>query len=250
MKKLKSLKLSASLVLALIIGVLALGSRVVASNGFWGDIKHEIAQIVAGRISTPPQENSDEDANIGAATGPDLPNPHCFAGSCSKTVVGTFIDASTTIVSIPSPFVRATSTGAGQEVVLYTDGSGQAWTSQTTTVELVNLNITGAATTSYRLACGAYTNSAGVLPLTRTIVSTTPALAGDSIPTSTKGVLENNVSVAQGAAYAVGTVGKIMLGSDAPYLVCTVDPVVAAGFTNGNNTFDGKYTVRFRALAR
>lgn len=182
--------------------------------------------------------------NLGAVTGPSLPNPNSTNNLDVYVASKVFIDASTTIFSMPSPFLKVTSTGAGGEVVVKTEG-GVSWTSQTTTVDYLNILVTGANTSSIRFDCGASpgpTPLAGVLPV-RELVTTTVYL-----PTSTKGTVENNVSAAQGGSINGGTVAKIMLGSDAPYLVCIATETPhdgSAGLLNPDNTFDGRVKARF-----
>lgn len=180
---------------------------------------------------------------LGAVTGPDLPNPSCWGGSCERVVVVSAIDASTTIFSVASPFVRPTSTVG--DVVLYTDDGGQKWTAQTTTIDLASVQITTAATSSFSFACGASANAVGTLPLSTTIVSTSA-----QIGTSTVGTIENNVTAAQGALIDSGTVAKVMLGSSKPYLVCIVNANFSSAFTGAGNAFDAKGTFRFRAQSR
>ncbi len=247
MTKLKKLRLSlyGMIALALALGV----------GGAWEGIKAYSASktvsktvIVQGdyiEASNPVEQAPVLEPEFGAVSGPALPNPNCTNDFCTAIVQASFADSTSTIFAIASPFLKATSTGAGSEVIVKYEG-GVGYTSQTTTVDLVHLEITGPATSSFKLACGAYTRNTGVtLPLTRTIVSTTPALAGDSIPTSTVGMIENDVSVAEGAVYAGGTTRKMMLGSDAPFLVCVVNAVDSSAFTNGDNTFTGKIVARF-----
>lgn len=255
MTKLKSLKLR---VYVLIVAVLALGAG-AAWKGVKAYQSSNAPKVVAEAGSTvnlyeapevqAPEEDPFLDQNLGANTGPDQPNPSCWGGSCVKVVVATAIDASTTIFSIPSPFEKATSTGAGSEVALRVDDGGQRWTAQSTTVDLVNLNITGPATTSYQVACAASATFNAKLPFYNSIVTTSPAFAS-YIPTSSIGVIENNVTQLQGAMIDSGTVSKIMLGSDKPWLVCSVQATVAGAFTNADNTFTAKGTFRFRALSR
>lgn len=245
MKKTK-LKLSVYFGVMILFGVIAVFGSVMAYQSYANQPPKVVVEgnyIEAATVSNP---TGDVGGMLGAANPIQVTPLNCSNNDCTYYAEQTFIDASTTIISIPDPFLQATSTGAGSEVVLKTDDSGQAWTGATATVAMARLYITGPATTSFKLACGAYTSGIGAaLPLTRTIVSTTPALAGDSIPTSSVGVMENNVSAAQGAMYDAGTTSKIMVGSDAPYFVCVVSGVNNAAFTNNSNTFDGHISVRF-----
>lgn len=237
MKKLKSLKLSAGLVLALIVGVLALGGVVKAAGGFsWANVESKVAQLLAGKVETP---ISSEDISVGAVTGPELPNPFCQGDTCIYTAKQDFIDATTTIISVPGPFVRVTSTGDG--TLLYRDSSNVAYTSATTTVDLVRLNIpsSGVASTTLSFICGSATAQYAVP--TTLIVSTTANLA-----TSTAGVIENNVSsTAAGGAAPASTVSKIVIGGSAPWITCVIKETEAGATTSTGNTFSGNAVIRF-----
>lgn len=236
-------------VVALVVGVLLLGAGAAnAYSGFsWGGVQKDTAALLAAKVPAPELVPVDSDPELGAVVDPNnLPQLLCTGDSCTQTVTASFADATTTFVSVATPFLMRTTTAS--DVILYNGGTGEVYTGATTTVDLVRMNITAGATSSFRLACGASANPTGSLPLLRTIASTTPALAGDSIPTSTVGVIENNVGTAQGGRYDVGSVAKIMLSPGLPYLVCIADPVNASAFTNAQNTFDGKFTVRFSKI--
>lgn len=192
------------------------------------------------------QEVTQPEETLGAVSSPDsLPALVCTNDFCTHTVqVSTFVARSTTIVSIPSPFEKATSTGAGAEVVIRTDGSGIKYTSATATVDLVRVDITGAATTSFHLACAGSASPTGVLPFHNPIVTTSPAVAS-YIATSSIGVIENNLSLAQGGLAGAGSVAKVTVNSALPYLVCTLNPSELAAITNADETLNGKAWVRF-----
>lgn len=244
LKKVK-LKLYGALVLALALGVVGAWKGVEAYQSSNAPKVVAEAGSTVNLYEAPVTEAQApvEDPFLGAVTGPDLPNPSCWGGSCQRVVVVSAIDASTTIFSVASPFVRPTSTVG--DVVLYTDGGGQKWTAQTTTIDLASIQITTAATSSFSFACGASANAVGTLPLSTTIVSTSA-----QIGTSTVGTIENNVTAAQGALIDSGTVAKVMLGSSKPYLVCIVNANFSSAFTGAGNAFDAKGTFRFRAQSR
>lgn len=188
-----------------------------------------------------PESVSEPEERLGAVVAADsLPARLCQNGLCSHVIQQTFIDASTTIISIPAPFQKATTTYSS-EVVLRTDDGGQKWTAITSTVDLASLRITGAATTSYRLACAASATAGAILPFYDSLVTT--SIYG--IATSSIGLMENDLTQLQGAIVDGGTVSKITLHSAKPWLVCAVESSVAAGFTNALNTFAGEGTFRF-----
>lgn len=245
--KLKNrLKLGVVIALALLLG--GLGVAKASEGNFLDNVAKWTGKFYADKLPAPEVSQPVEDQSLGAVTGPNFPNPNCTNNDCTLVVEGSFKTGTSTFVSIipPREIQKPTSTGAGSEVVVRTDDGGQAWTAASTTVTLTRLNITTGATTSFKLACGAYSNSVGALPLTRTNVSTTPVLAGDSIATSSVGLIENNLTSAQGAMYDVGTVNKITVDSANPYFVCLAVGVNDKAFTNGDESFAGKYAVQFR----
>ncbi len=244
-------RFSPALLVAIGFGLLAVFGSVKAYQSYTTlppkvVVEGNYIEAASSQQNQPVVQVARDEGALGATNISDVVSPYiCVNNVCTYSIVQTFIDASTTIVSIPDPFLMATSTGDTTSVVLKTDDGGQAYTGATTTVDTVRLNITGAATTSYAVACGA---SAGPVPAQPfasqgTVIVTTTAYA---VPTSTIGVIENNVSASQGAFVTGGTVAKVMLGPGLPYLTCLVNPTAAAGFTNAQNTFDGKATVNFR----
>lgn len=249
MKNIKEkLKLYAGWMVATFTSLLLVGGSVAAYQSY-----NTPKVVVEGNYIEAAQtvDSVVEEPSLGAAVSWDQkPRMECTSdGACTYVVVQTFQDATTTLVSLVSPFRKATSTGDTVSKVVFTDEGGKKYTVVTTTVDLVRLNQTGAATSSFRLACGAtstpvaFENGIGSL-FVRSIVSTTPVEAGDSIPTSTVGIYENGLTVVGGAAYAVGNTTKITLDSANPYLLCVGDAVNDTAFTNGDNTFAGKATVR------
>jgi len=160
----------------------------------------------------------------------------CMNDDCTYHIQQTFQDATTTIVSFPNPFRLATSTTDG--VVIYTDDGGKGYTGATTSVDLARLIITGAATSSFQLECGA-SASAYTAP-TYDIVTTTVF----AIATSSVGVIENDLLAAVGGLVNAGSVDKIMMTQSYPYFTCVVEAIDNTAFTNGDNTFDGEIMVR------
>ena len=233
MNKLKIAGITAAIVLS--------GSMltIVSANvGFWDNVAQRVANGLLGKVTVPSLE---QEQSLGAVVDPsNLPSKLCQGQLCTAVIQQSFIDASTTIVSIKSPFLKATTTDSS-EVVLFTDDGGQAWTAVTSTVDLASLRITGAATTSYAVACAGSATAGAILPFYESIVTTTVY----AVATSSIGLIENDLSALQGALIGSGTVSKITLNSAKPWLVCAVDPSIAAGFTNALNTFDGKITARF-----
>lgn len=237
-------KLLATRIALGLFGLVAFGSSAMAYQSYSNPPK----VVVEGNYieaTTAPQpviqdaQPTDGGQKLGASGDPSniLGPILCVNNNCTYSVVASFIDASTTILSIADPYLKVTSTPT--DVVIYRDDSGLQYTGATTTVDLVRLDVTGAATTTFQVACGAAATPIAA-PSPKIVSSTT------AINTSTTGVVENNITAAQGAMVDGGTVAKIMLTPATPYLVCNVTPNVSAGFTNTGNTFDGKATVQFK----
>jgi len=164
----------------------------------------------------------------------------CANDDCVYHIHQTFADATTTIVSIPNPFLMVSSTGAGNPV-LRTDGTLE-WNGNTSTVDLARVIITGAATSSFAIECGA-SASAYTAP-TIDLVTTT----ANAISTSTLGVIENDLQNAVGGLVDSGSVDKIMLTPTYPYFTCFVEAIDDTAFTNDDNTFDGEILIRVNKL--
>lgn len=220
-------KVSALIVLSLLVLSGSVFTVVKADQGFWDKVVQKVSEIVAGKVDAPIVSEQ----TLGAVSGPDLPNPNCVGNLCTFTIEQTFIDASTTIVSIPDPFLMVT-TSVNNVLI-----SGKL-TGASSTVDLVRLDITGVATTSFSANCGASTGP--------TVSASTNALLSSGIvPTSTAGFLENNLTGALGGVANGGTVPKIAVGPSLPYFTCTLTESVAGGVTNPQNTLTGRAIVRF-----
>jgi len=221
----KKVSLSASIGVIAIVSVLAVGSYVMAyqndniapQNVFESGSNVTINQDAA----VPP---SDE---VLGGVNPDIPYDFLVVNNdMTKYISGSFINASTTIVSVLNPF----------------------GTTSTSTISFMQLIETGVATSTYSIACGAAT--------TAYATPTYNIIESGSIATSTSfGTIENNLTAAlNGNSVGVtgGTAAKISLTPTYPYLVCKVTIVPATlytgAFTEVTNTFDGKFEFRANRL--
>jgi hypothetical protein len=172
---------------------------------------------------------------LGAMTSPDIISPYISVNDdMTYHITGRMINASTTIVSFKSPFLKATTSASD---VMIDGTTAYGYTSATGTVELVRLDITGKATSTYTISCGA---SAGP--------TTAPSLAllssGSIATSSLVGVVENNLTNTNNMGVTGGTVAKIAIGPSLPYFVCKVTTAYSGAFTEVTNTFDGYFAVR------
>lgn len=194
-------------------------------------------------INNPVQPSPVEDVNLGAVTSADaLPAMVCSSDLCTYTATGAFMDASTTIVSIADPFVRATSSNS--EIILSgTINNGIGLTGATSTVSFAMLNITTAATSTFGVSCGAASSTGSTIgTATNNEIITHTA---NNIATSTTGVLVNGLTRALGGIADAGTVRSISIGGTFPYLTCVIVSVYPGAFTEVTNAFDGKFAVTF-----
>lgn len=226
---------------AVLVGGVLLTSQAFANQGFWQMVAEKVAATLAGKVETPVQyeeATQSTDQVLGAITSTDIPSNYlCVNNVCTFSMVQTFTDVSTTIVSIPDPFLVVTSTDPS-DVILQTDGTVK-YTGASTTIATVRLDITGAATTTFQVFCGPAASVAAAPSIN--------LLSSTVIATSSLGVVENNLTAANGGLVDGGTVAKVMLGHKIPYFNCLVTSVsTTPSFTAAGNAFDGKATVIFQ----
>ena len=158
---------------------------------------------------------------------------------------GQFIDASTTLFAFMNPFGSPSTTAAAVGLEQYAlDYEG---TDATSTVVSVTLDITGVATSTMKVICGA----------AATLYSDPIYdIFNADLPTSTMGVLSNNQATTTAgfaAGVGTGTTAQILLTHNYSYFTChatgTPDTedywanTALNGLLGGNNTFDGYYSI-------
>jgi hypothetical protein len=151
------------------------------------------------------------------------------------------IHSTTTIFSIPDPFLTVTST-AGGGVVVMTNGATPPlqWTGATSTVDFARIYITGVATTSYKIYCGAAANP--------TATPTIWFMESGEFATSSKGIVESDL-IAIGGADITGssTPHKILLTPTLPYFTCIAvqsNAVLGHAIFQATATLEGKLYIR------
>lgn len=227
------------LAVAVLIGAGAIfGVARASDGGFWDRVAQITGEILGNNLS----DKVDVPANfdfLGAT--PSNSSVTSLEDNNSDQVYHIykdFTDATTTIVSIPDPFLAYSNTSTGV-VVLKTDSTGNYWIGATSTLELVKLNITGPATTSFSVVCGSSDGAANA-PVYH-------ILGSGTVATSTLAVIENNVTTLGGAVVSGSSTAKILLTPTHPYLTCLVTVVNAgseAAFTQTGNTFAGRVHIR------
>jgi len=233
-------------VIALIaVGLIAISS-VFAGDGFsWNRVESLIANKMFTKIEGGVNVLDTPEETFGASAS-TLNMWTDQSGLVTYVMSGSFLDATTTIVSVLNPFYSPTST-----TPLSTYRPDSVWRA-TSTVDLVSLNITGPATSTFVILCGA--DDDGFISGT-----TKPSnlLNSEVIATGTMPVLENNMYTSVGTGgLSTGSTTKIMLMGDAPYITCiaTSTPLRDTGWGHasynngvigGDNTFDGTYKIRF-----
>jgi len=210
----KNFKLVAAILLAISFGVVAVGGAVKAYQSF-GDGPKVVVEGDYIEAGTQPVASEEV---LGAMASPDISsNWLSVNGDNTYHIVAPLDTASSKLVVFANPF----------------------GTSANATVEMVRIQMTGAATTSDSIAeifCGAATSSAGVIGLT--LLDTADFYAS----TTVNFLAENNLTSALGATVDGGTVAKIALNSTYPYFVCNASSTYAGTYTN--STVVGKATVR------
>jgi len=238
----------AIIVFAIMIGVVGVFGGVKAYQNY-NDSPKVVVEGDYIEAAQPTPIISDSDEKLGAVVSAEhMESLVCSNDSCTYTAKATFIDASTTILSIVDPFLQASSSATN--VIVKTDGSGEGiveWTGATSTVELTRLYITGPATSSYNITCGATSTPALTGTVTTSLVS---ILDSGLITTSTAGVVENNIIAGGGALVSGGSTAKIMLTPQTPYFICGVTSATGdiGAFTGTGNTFDGYGVIRVSRL--
>lgn len=220
-----------------IVGILAVGSITLAYNSdSLRSIILESGAVMNYNEAAQSVSVSEEPTELlGSMTSPNIESRYlCVNGDCTYHLTGQFVDATTTIVSIPNPFLQATSTAA--DVIIQRENAALGYTGATSTLELVRLNVTGVATSTYTIQCGA-----SAAPQTD---PTLDILSSDSIATSTYAVVESGIATAANLGIGGGTTNKVMLSPTYPWIVCTISSSYTGAFTEDSNTFDGYYSIR------
>src|SRR3990167_5298382 len=184
MKKLK-LKLTPSLLIAIVFGVLSVSSVLAASSP---DFRTLIAKELANRIPlnsvykllglpvSPPDKSvvSVSEPSLGAGTNNgQFGQVQCINDDCVAHVVQTNQSATTTIFSVATPFLMATTSISDVTVTPAADlvnGIGQ--TGATSTVELVRINVTTAATSTYSVMCASAATPYATSSISQSIIET------------------------------------------------------------------------------
>lgn len=160
-----------------------------------------------------------ENMELGAMSGPVIPYSYLSINDDVTHYIGsTLKDLTTTIVSAVNPF----------------------GTSATSTVEMARLYISGVATSTYTINCGASVD--GTTAPTYTLIDSAEIATSSGI-----GVIENNIATAQNgnsAGIGGGSTAKITLTPEYPYFVCEVTTVYDGAFTEVTNTFAGTWRIR------
>ena len=237
-----------------ILGVLAIGGAGLAyvNNGA-GQPTTIIENAGGVTINNPeqPQEVINEpEGELGANL---FPNPRCTSEDCVYAAAGKFQDATTTIVGFAN-YWRMATTSPNQIVLENTTENGFGYTSATSSVESVSLNITSNATSTYSIVCGAAssryaTSSVNILYALDIATST----IGNATSTNI-GVLTNNIASSTATSYGIkntGGIDKIYLTPQFPYFTCKAysdytnwSNSADNAFTNNVNVFDGTFAVR------
>lgn len=233
-KKLKALVMVLAVILISVFGIMV----VKANTSLLDRIAQYAGQILGKDISQKLIDSRalDLEQTFGGPTAST--NWEQNNGEVVYHLSASFIDASTTIVSIVDPFLMAT-TSMGDVVISGTYPNG--YTGASSTVEMIRLSVLGVSTSSFAVGCAAAPTAYATSSASYDILISGP------VATSSRATIENNVTAALGASVNGGTVAKIMIGPSFPYLICKVwEPWAGSlgGFTGTTNTFDGTFVAR------
>jgi len=244
----RDMKLGMLVILALIV-VLGVTQTNAAGN-FWDIVATKVSNLIytnnVGNVSVDFSVPEPE-PTLGALSSPDIVSPYLsVAGDITYHYAIPFA-ASTTLVAIPTPFRRATTTAA--DVVLWQNSSTSVassfgYTGATSTVELIRVNIIGGATSSLSFLCGASVSS--------TSDPTVGLIAIAATPTTTTGILESGISSVTAATGGLANTAygnaKLILNSATPWVVCKASTTPVGLYdnsvTNAVRTFKGNVVVR------
>ena len=236
-----------------LIGVLSLaligGVTIASANlSFMDRIADKAGEILGISLSEKIDIPVDESETLAGSGGTFQTDWYKVGNRVTWIKSGQFVDGSVVLFSFLNPVDYGKATG--------TDATWNALTHETSTstVVSVNLDITGAATSSARIVCGA-ASSATVAP--------TYALINLDLPTSTIGVFSDGQATTTSGIGAIGTGSggevdfKVLLTHDYDYFNCVATSTGATGhvanwidgsgavkgYTGDTNTFDGYWSV-------
>jgi hypothetical protein len=245
-KKLK-VKLSAYQVAFTFLGLLTLlGGAVGLTQAFDSGTSPKV--VVEGNYIEA-SESEQEEVLLGASNVTDfVSNYECFNGDCTYHLVQPFQTGTTTIVSLVNPYVVPTS--SPNDVVITDTVNGFGYTGATSTVEMVRLTITGAATTTYGVVCAAaqtpFATTTATFAAINTPYSVSTTLGRSTvIETGTVSTTSGSIDPVNYNGSITSYISKIMVTPAAPYLICKVSGANNDAFTNPVRSFDGKVTVRW-----
>ena len=217
MTKLQKMKVSLSASIGIIVLVALIGVGLSVKAFYGNSAVTTVIEDAGGVTINNPTLATDGGESLGATASPDVPyNYLSVNGDTTYHITGNFADATTTILSFVNPF----------------------GTTATSTVDLIRLDISTGATSTYSVSCGA---SATAYAADSVSLLDTSA---NGVATSTIGIIENNLTNALGGIADAGTVEKIALTPTYPYFLCTVTSVYTGAFTEATNAFAGKFTAQ------
>lgn len=221
---------------ALLVG---LASVSVAAGFSWKSVESKVASLIAEKVSVPLVVEEEEPA-VGAVSSPMLPGPAFGIGKDWQFSVSADLTDATTTFAFATPFRKATSTASD---IVVEDLGRLGLTGATTTVEVVRINFTSSTPSAYEVGCGSSSNKFA----TSTSAHTSLAILTSGSIAAARGnvTVENDLQTTEGADVNGGTVEKIMIGPNQPYIVCKVSTAAANEWTGADGVSPGKIVIRF-----
>ena len=238
-----------------LVAVLLLGGLFASaqSASFRDIVAQKAGEVLGMKLFNEMEGDFSEDVELGGSV---FPSKWTQQGNLVTVVEsGSFVDASTTILSVVNPFGNASTTGADSYQWAFDEGGTDA----TSTIVGVLLEVTGVATSSFDLICGPATS--------RFAIPSYEMVDANDIPSSTKWIITNNATSSvtmtnYEGILGTGDVSKAFLTPNYEYFNCYATGTVGGtnswldgtapdgnyrnGIVGANNTFEGSYSIIFQ----
>lgn len=225
-----------SLLSILFLGVLVVGANFSIIDRIADKAGEVLGRSLADQITIDQPEEM-EDLSVGGVISEDWVK---VGNRVTYTKSARFADKTAMLFSIPNPFGGGTATSTNDED--YNDDTHRLATS---TAKSLNIDITGASTSTVQIICGGAADATS---------DPTYELFNLTAPTSTIGVFNNNQATTTDGLGVIGTgsATQILLTHEYSHFNCiatsTSDDWATYGeaITGGANTFDGTWSLEIQ----
>lgn len=241
------------IITSLVVIVMAFSITASANISFMDKISQVAGEIVGNGIMDKVGDLEVDDTPELGASASTLNRWTDQSGLVTYVVSGEFDSselASTTLISFLNPFLEGSATSTLDGALSWNKDNN--WDGSTTTMDLAIVMYDGTATSSFELQCGPSEDPYSA-PSYYIINTLEDGNVDNSIPTSTKSLIENNVGAAYGQGVIMtGSTTKALLTPNYPYVTCvatsTADNWSEFGedaLIGSTSLLDGSYKFRF-----